>query len=295
MSFSAGDVKSLREKTGAGMMACKEALTETKGDLEAAVDYLRKKGLAAATKKQSRVAAEGAIATKVDGGSAIALEVNCETDFVSKGDDFQNFAKSMAELAMNKKLSTIEQLREIAQSEINDITLKCGEKIDLRRLVRLDSKGEIGFYNHGGRIGVLVDVATSAKGNAQVAELLKDIAMHVAASAPRFLRGDEIDEEFKKREAAIYTAQLEAEGKPAAMVPKIVEGKLKKLSSEVCLLEQKYVKNPDLTVSQHIAEVSKASGVKVDINSFTMFVLGEGIEKKVDNLAEEVAKMSAKQ
>jgi elongation factor Ts len=295
MSFSAGDVKNLREKTGAGMMACKEALSATNGDLEAAVDYLRKKGLAAANKKQSRVAAEGAIATKVSGGTAVLLEVNCETDFVSKGDDFQNFAKSMAELAFTKKLSSIEQLREIAQASVNDITLKCGEKIDLRRLVRLETQGELGFYNHGGRIGVLVEAQASTKGNAQVAELLKDISMHVAASAPRFLRADEIDESFKKREADIYTAQLEAEGKAANMIPKIVEGKLKKLSSEVCLLEQKFVKNPDVSINQHVAEVSKSTGIKVEVKGFKMFVLGEGIEKKADNLAEEVAKMAGKQ
>lgn len=213
MSFSAGDVKNLREQTGAGMMACKEALSETKGNFEQAVDYLRKKGLAAASKKQGRIASEGLVGTYVHSGRiGVMVEVNCETDFVAKSEDFQVF--------------------------------------------------------------------------------VKDVAMHIAAADPKFVAAAEIDEAFKKREADIYAAQLQEQGKPAAMIPKIVEGKLAKLASEVCLLEQAFVKNPDLKIQDLINQLTLKIGEKIAIRRFVKFNLGEGIEKKKDNLAEEVAKMT---
>lgn len=294
MAITANIIKELREKTGAGMMACKAALNETNGDFEAAVDYLRKKGLAAAEKKQSRTAAEGVVINLLEGSKAIVLEVNCETDFVGKGDDFKNFATDMAKFALANNLSTIEALKEQKADSINELTLKCGEKIDVRRLIFADSKNKLGFYNHGGKIGVLVEASTSASGEA-LDELLKDVSMHVAAASPRFLKADDIDEAFKEREAKIYAEQLKEQGKPDNMIAGIVQGKLKKLASEVCLLEQKFVKNPDISVSAHIAEMAKSLGATVELLSFQTLVLGEGIEKKVDNLADEVAKMTGQQ
>jgi elongation factor Ts len=296
MSISAADVKNLREVTGAGMMDCKKALSECNGNLEEAVDYLRKKGLAAAQKKQSRVAAEGAVVTLVEGNKGVIVEVNCETDFVSKGDDFQNFAKDIATYVLKNEPADVEALRTAKGDAANELTLKCGEKIDLRRFEIMKTEGALGGYNHGGRIGVLVNVNTKADAkNPELQELIKDLAMHVAAASPRFMAASDIDEDFKKREAAIYAAQLKEEGKPDAMIEKIVDGKLKKLASEVCLLDQKFVKNPDQTIAQLLADVSKKVGSEIVAKGFFKLNLGEGIEKKEDNLAEEVAKMTGQQ
>lgn len=290
MSFTAADVKKLREMTGAGMMDCKNALKENDGNVESAVDYLRKKGLAAAQKKQSRVAAEGTVVTLEKDGKAVVVEVNCETDFVSKGDDFQNFAKSVAEYVLENEPADINELKDAKSADVNELTLKIGEKVDIRRFTLVKSEGVVGSYNHGGRIGVLVNLKTSATGSG-VETLAKDLAMHTAAASPKFVDASDIDEEFKKKEAEIYAAQLREEGKPENMIEKIVQGKLNKLAKEVCLLEQAFVKNPDQTVKKLIAE----SGTDSSVVGFSMLVLGEGIEKKEDNLAEEVAKMAGKQ
>ncbi|MCF8057974.1 MAG: translation elongation factor Ts [Bacteriovoracaceae bacterium] len=293
MSFSASDVKKLREMTGAGMMACKQALSENSGNMDAAVDYLRTKGLAAAQKKQSRVAAEGAVATLVEGGVGVIVEVNCETDFVSKGDDFKGFANSVANYILKEKPSDIAALKTAKETEVNELTLKVGEKIDIRRFEVTKTDGAVGSYNHGGRIGVIVDISGADASNELVSDLLKDIAMHIAAASPKFLSSNDIDENFKKKEAEIYAAQLKEEGKPENMIDKIVEGKLKKLSSEVCLLEQKFVKDPDTTVGKLVESVAKQVGAVLKVNGFKMLNLGEGIEKKEDNLAEEVAKLTS--
>ncbi len=293
MAISAKDVKELREKTGAGMMDCKKALTECGGSLEDAVDFLRKKGLAAAQKKQSRVAAEGAVVTVVEGNKAVVVEVNCETDFVSKGDEFQNFAKSIGSFVLANDVKDLESLKSQKDADVNELTLKCGEKVDIRRFETVSAEGGVGAYNHGGRIGVLVDVAYNGDAsNADFVELLKDLAMHVAATDPKFINSSDIDENFKKREAAIYEAQLKEEGKPENMIGKIITGKLNKLASEVCLLEQKFVKNPDLSVKKLVAEVAGKVGGDIVVKGFYKMNLGEGIEKKEDNLADEVAKMT---
>lgn len=296
MAISASDVKSLREATGAGMMDCKKALNECGGSVESAVDYLRKKGLAAAKKKQSRVAAEGAVVSAVDGKKGVVVEVNSETDFVSKGDDFQNFAHSMAQYILDKEPTSVDQVKEDKAEEINELTLKLGEKIDVRRFELIKTEGALGSYNHGGKIGVLVELNTTTDvTNVDTQELLKDLSMHVAAASPSFLTADDIDEDFKKKESDIYAAQLRDEGKPEEMIEKIVQGKLKKLASEVCLLNQKFVKNPDQTIEQLVQEVSKKVGSEIIIKGFHKLNLGEGIEKKEDNLADEVAKMTGKQ
>ena len=292
MAITAKDVKALREKTGAGMMDCKKALTEVSGDLEAAVDYLRTKGLAKAAKKASRVAAEGTVVTLVEGGSGVVLEVNCETDFVSKGEDFQGFAKTMAEWTLANKPSSVDELKSAKDEDTNELTMKVGEKVDLRRFAAVSTKGLIGSYNHGGKIGVIVDIETDKADAPEVAELAKDIAMHVAAAAPTFLSGEDIDEEFKKREAAVYAAQLKEEGKPENMIDKIVMGKLGKLAKDICLLEQVFIKNPDFTVRKLVADVASKVGGNITVKSFHKLNLGEGIEKVEDNLADEVAKMT---
>lgn len=290
MAITASAVKELREQTGAGMMACKNALKETDGNIEAAVDYLRKKGLAAAQKKQSRIAAEGAVATVVNGNKGVIVEVNCETDFVSKGDEFQGFAKSIGEWALSNKPSDINELKNAKSAEVNELTLKCGEKVDIRRFIGVDTAGVLGSYNHGGKIGVLVNLESADKGE-KVQELARDLAMHVAAASPTFLNADDIDEDFKAREAAIYKAQLLEEGKPENMIEKIIMGKLNKLAKQVCLLEQPFVKDPDMSVKKLIA----AAGSDIKVIAFHKLNLGEGIEKKEDNLADEVAKMTGKQ
>lgn len=209
------DVQNLREKTGAGMMHCKDALAKCGGDMEKAIDFLRQKGLAAAQKKQSRIASEGIIGSYIHNGRiGVLVEVNCETDFVAKNDDFQSF--------------------------------------------------------------------------------VKDVAMHVAAADPKFVAATEMDKDFIDREAAIYAAQLKDQGKPETMIPKIVEGKIQKLSREVCLLEQPFIKNPDVTVTDLLNDLTLKLGEKIAIRRFVKFNLGEGIEKKEDNFAEEVAKMTNK-
>lgn len=292
MAVTASAVKELREKTGAGMMDCKKALTETNGDMEAAVDFLRTKGLAKAAKKASRVAAEGTVATLVNGNEGIILEVNCETDFVSKGDVFQGFAAEAAKWTLENKPANIDELQSAKEADITEFTMKCGEKVDLRRFVAVSSNGVLGSYNHGGKIGVLVDLDTDKADAPEVLELAKDIAMHVAAAAPTFLSSDDIDEDFKNREADVYRAQLKEEGKPENMIENIVKGKLGKLAKEVCLLEQVFVKNPDFTINKLVADVAGKVGGTISVKGFHKVNLGEGIEKKEDNLADEVAKMT---
>lgn len=301
MSFSAKDVKELREKTGAGMMDCKKALSENNGDMEKAIDFLRAKGLAAAAKKQSRIAAEGLIGTYVSGNTGVVVEVNCETDFVAKNDDFKNFVSTLSEKVAATKPANLEGLLEqknngnTVQETVNELTLKIGEKIAVRRFDVVETEGGIGNYVHGGKIGVLVEAVPGNASNVNndvFQNYLKDVCMHVAASDPKFIDANDIDEDFKKKEAEIYAAQLKEQGKPDNMIPNIVKGKLNKLATEVCLLEQKFVKNPDVSIKQLTKEVGDQLGDTISLKRFVKYNLGEGIEKKQDNLAEEVAKMS---
>lgn len=304
MAYTAADVKNLRETTGAGMMDCKKALDET-GDFQKAVDYLRAKGLAAAAKKQSRVAAEGAIAAVVKGKLAALVEVNCETDFVAKNDEFQKFATTAANVAVDANLASVDQLLAAKtangltlKDNISELTIKIGEKIDLRRVeaLKLDGQGLIGSYVHSGKIGVLVRIEADkdVSSNDAVKELVKDICMQVAAADPKFLNSSEIDESYKAKEAEIYAAQLKEQGKAEAMIPNIVKGKLNKLASEVCLYEQSFVKDPDTTIGKLIESVSKTAGANLKVTKFIKLNLGEGIEKKSENFAEEIAKMTGK-
>jgi elongation factor Ts len=304
MAYTAADVKNLRETTGAGMMDCKKALDETQ-DFQKAVDYLRAKGLAAAAKKQSRVAAEGLVAAVIKGKLASLVELNCETDFVAKNDSFQAFLQTAANVAVDGNINTVEALLKAKgpkgltlQDEVSELTIKIGEKIDLRRveLMKLDGNGQIGSYVHSGKIGVLVKIEADkdVSGNEAVKELGKDLCMQIAAANPTFLNASEIDEAYKAREAEIYATQLREQGKPENMIPNIVKGKLNKLATDVCLYEQAFVKDPDTTVAKLIETVGKTAGANLKVTKFTKFTLGEGIEKKQENFAEEIAKLSGK-
>ena len=285
MEITAALVKELRERTGSGMMECKKALTETGGDIEAAVEAMRKSGLAKADKKAGRVAAEGTVAAALsdDGTRGVVAEVNCETDFVAKGDDFVNFAGQVAQAALAKQPGNVDELMSlpISGGSVDEVRraliAKLGENISVRRFTVLSSEGgKVGMYLHGSRIGVLVGV----KGGDET--LAKDIAMHVAASKPVALGPDQVPAEVIAKEKEIYMAQAADSGKPADIIEKMVMGRVSKYLREVTLLGQPFVKNPDQTVEQ-LAKEHKAS-----VTGFVRYEVGEGIEKKSENFAEEV-------
>ena len=284
MAVTAAMVKELRERTGAGMMECKKALVETGGDMDSAIEFLRKSGLAQADKKASRVAAEGKIALAVsdDASEAVMVEVNCETDFVSKDDGFMAFAEAVARNALAESPADVEALM---QTKIDGATVeearqalvsKIGENIQVRRFVRLSSDGSLGAYVHGGRIGVLVDLSG---GDEQMA---RDLAMHVAAMNPEFVSADDVPADVMAREKDILIAQAEGSGKPPEIVEKMVEGRLRKHLAGITLLGQPFVKDSELSVEKLLQQ----SGARV--NGFSRLAVGEGIEKKQENFADEV-------
>jgi elongation factor Ts len=288
-TISASAVKDLREKTGVGMMEAKKALEETGGDFEKAVDLLRKKGLSAAAKKAARVAAEGIIASTIQAGgmTGVMIEVNSETDFVAKNDDFQRFAKELAELVATKKPADVAALSQLSlgsdtvEARRNALIQKIGENIAIRRFVCYETSGQIAIYLHGTRIGVMVDYTGGDE------QLGKDMAMHIAAANPQFLNRETVPTDVLDRERAVYEAQAKESGKPAAIVGKMVEGKLEKFYSEACLMDQVYIKDPDGKL--RIRDCLKKAGGNVVLNRFVRYQLGEGIEKKKENFAEEVA------
>jgi len=288
-TISASDVKDLREKTGVGMMEAKKALEEAGGDFEKAVDILRKKGLSAAAKKATRVASEGAITSSIqnNGKRGVLIEVNSETDFVAKNEDFQNFAKGLAELVAAQKPSDVAALSLLSLDSVNvearrnALVQKIGENISIRRFVCFETEGRIAIYLHGNRIGVMVDYTGGDE------PLGKDIAMHIAAANPLFLSRETVAADILVRERAVYEAQAKESGKPAAVISKIVEGKLEKFYTDSCLMEQIYIKDPDGKIK--IKDLLKKAGEKITLNRFVRYQLGEGIEKKKENFAEEVA------
>ena len=288
-TISAGAVKDLREKTGVGMMEAKKALEEAGGDFEKAVDILRKKGLSAAAKKAARVASEGMIAASIQGGgtTGVLIEVNSETDFVSKNEEFQAFAKGLAELVAGKKpadgaaLSQLLLGGENVEAKRNALVQKIGENITIRRFVCYETAGRIAVYLHGNRIGVMVDYTGGDE------QLGKDLAMHIAAANPQFLSRETVPADVLGRERAVYDAQAKESGKPAAVISKIVEGKLEKFYSDTCLVDQVYIKDPDGKLK--IKDLLKKAGADIKLNRFVRYQLGEGIEKKKENFAEEVA------
>lgn len=300
MAITAAMVKELREITSAGMMDCKKALTETDGDMEKAIDLLREKGLAKAAKKADRVAAEGLvdIVTSEDKTKCSIVEVNSETDFVAKNEEFKTFVKDVAKVALNSDVKTVEELLATdfnsdikVQDELNNKIAKIGENMNIRRFATLSNEGcKYVEYIHGaGKIGVVVELETPSVSDA-ISTLGKDVAMQVAAMNPKYVSRDDVDEDFINHEREILKQQALNEGKPEAIVEKMVVGRVNKLLKEVCLLDQPFVKNGDLTVSQLVAEVAKSEGTSIAVKSVVRFEVGEGIEKKEENFADEVAK-----
>jgi len=287
MAITAQMVKELREKTGAGMMDCKKALTETNGDMEKALDFLREKGIASAAKKADRIAAEGSTFILSEGNEAVILEVNAETDFVAKNENFQILVKELAEHLLANKPATVEEALEQNMSTgqsvgeyVNEAIAKIGEKITLRRFeVKTKSdNGAFGEYLHmGGRISVLTVLEGTTDAN-----VAKDVAMHIAAINPKYISRDEVSAEETERERQVLTQQALNEGKPEKIVAKMVEGRLGKFFEEICLLDQSFVKNPDQKVRQFV----ESNGAKVV--GFVRFEVGEGLEKRQENFAEEV-------
>jgi elongation factor Ts len=278
-------VKELRERTGSGMMECKKALVETDGDIEAAAELMRKSGAAKADKKAGRVAADGAIKVAVsdDGKSAVILEINSETDFVAKDDNFQAFADEVLATVAQQKPASVEALSTMKMD--NDQTVeearqalisKVGENIQVRRFERVESENSIASYLHGARIGVLVDSSADAS-------LARDIAMHIAAVNPLFVDQDAVPTEFVEKEKSILIAQAETSGKPPEIVEKMIQGRLNKYLAEVTLLGQPFVKDPE----QKVGQLLDAAGASV--TAFIRYEVGEGIEKKVEDFASEVA------
>ncbi|MDO5038198.1 translation elongation factor Ts [Clostridium sp.] len=301
--ITAKSVKELRDKTGAGMMDCKKALTETNGDIEKAIEVLREKGLAAAAKKAGRIAAEGIVKTFVteDKKKASIVEVNCETDFVAANEDFIAFAENVAKLVVESNATTVEELLNekmgdaTVQETLTALVAKLGENMTVRRFERLAlENGAIESYIHGGgRIGVLVEVST--EGNQEVAsEVAKEVCMQVAAANPLFLNRDSVDQESLEKEKEIYRVQALNEGKPEKIVEKMVMGRIQKYFKEVCLVDQVWVKDGDKTIAKLLEEKSKEAGAPMTITKFVRFERGEGIEKKEENFAEEVAKQMGK-
>jgi elongation factor Ts len=294
MAVTAQMVKELREKTGAGMMDCKKALTESNGDMEKAIDFLREKGIAKAANKADRIAAEGLTSIVVDGNEAVILEVNSETDFVAKNEAFQALVKEIAEHLLKNKPATVEEASTqtmengaIVADHINASIAKIGEKLSLRRftVVSKTDNDAFGAYLHmGGRISVL----TVLEGTTD-ADAAKDISMHIAALRPKYVSRDQVSQEEVERERQVLTQQALNEGKPENIVAKMVEGRLGKYFEDVCVLDQTFVKNPDQKVRQFVE--SKGATLR----EFVRYEVGEGIEKREDNFAEEVMNQVNKQ
>jgi len=286
MTITAEAVKILRERTGAGMMECKKALVETNGDLDAAAELMRKAGLAKADKKAGRVAAEGAIVIEraADDRSAVIAEVNSETDFVARQDDFQGFAEAVARTALAAGADSLDAVLALpleggatVEETRRGMVARIGENISVRRVARLSAPTRVGTYVHGGRIGVIVGLEG---GDEAVAH---DLAMHIAASNPQYATPDQVPAEQVEKEREILSAQAAQEGKPAEIVAKMVEGRIRKYLAEICLVGQPFVKDPDTTVEKLL----KAAGASV--TGFVRFEVGEGVEKKQENFADEVA------
>jgi len=304
-AISASMVKELREISGAGMMDCKKALTECDGDFDKAMEFLREKGLATAQKKAGRIAAEGIVKTTViNGGKTAAIvEVNAETDFVAKNDVFQTYVAEVCDQIVNSNAADVEALKDEKWSLDTSMTVgeklaamiaKIGENMNIRRFERINTDGMVVSYIHaGGKIGVLVEADTDGSGDA-VEECLKNVAMQVAAMNPKYVSTDDVSEEYKAKELEILVAQAKNDpknaGKPDNIIEKMVQGRLNKQLKEVCLLEQEYVKAENKeTVAQYVAAVAKEAGCKLAVKKFVRFETGEGLEKKNEDFAAEVA------
>ena len=306
MAITAGMVKELRELTGAGMMDCKKALAETNGDMDAAVEFLRKNGQAKAEKKAGRIAAEGLCAVVVaDDKTAAVVEVNSETDFVAKNDEFKSFVAAVAAQAVASDAADMDAFMAEAWNEDAAMTVKealvakvarIGENLSIRRFEKVVAENGcvVSYVHGGGRIGVIVEAATDVVNDA-VKEAMTNIAMQIAALSPKYVSADEVSEEYKAHEMEIIKAQIENDpkmaGKPEKVITGAVMGRLNKQLKEVCLVDQVYVKAEDgkQTVAQYLAAVAKENGANLSVKKFVRFETGEGLEKKVDDFAAEVA------
>ncbi|ABA89161.1 translation elongation factor Ts [Syntrophotalea carbinolica DSM 2380] len=302
MKITASMVSELRTKTGAGMMDCKKALSEADGNIEEAVDILRKKGLSAAAKKADRAAAEGLVVGLNEGSCGVLVEVNAETDFVAKNANFQEFTNGVAKVVVSSKPADLEALkalpfpgtdRTVAEEQTHQIAT-IGENINLRRFVCFDvAQGAVAVYIHGvGKIGVLVELETSKGDDERVAALGRNLAMHIAAANPQYLNRDEVSAEVVEKEKEIMRTKALESGKPEKIVEKIIAGQINKYFGEVCLLEQAYVIDPDLTVTKVVENLGKEIGAEVTLSRYVRFQLGEGLEKRSDDFAAEVASMT---
>ncbi len=283
MSISASMVKELRERTGAGMMECKKALVETDGNMEEAIEALRKSGQAKADKKSSRIAADGRIAVAVDGNKAAIAEINSETDFVAKDENFVGFIDAVVGAALTSSVADVDALSAITlpdgrtvEAARTDLVTKVGENISVRRFARVEATDHLGNYTHGARIGTLVSMSG---GNA---ELARDVAMHIAATSPVCVDEDGVPADTLERERRIFVEQAAASGKPPEIVEKMVTGRVAKFLKEITLVGQPFVKDPDMSVGQLLKSADAT------VNSFVRYEVGEGIEKKQENFAEEV-------
>lgn len=295
MAISAQDVKTLREKTGAGMMDCKKALQEVDGDFDSAIEFLKKQGLAKAVKKGDRIAAEGLVFSKVQGDDAILLELNCETDFVAKNDDFLKLGADLVDIVLQNKPASVEETLALqvdgksVEEKINENIAVIGEKLSLRRFthVKASAGNQVTLYNHnGGRIAVLVEM----QGDKVTQELGRDLAMQIAAMSPQYLDKSEVPQSVLDAEKAIQMEQLKASGKPENILEKIIGGKLDKFAGEMSLLQQPYVK--DMGGKQKVQDHIKSIDPNGKVVQFERYAVGEGIEKRSEDFAEEVKKMA---
>ena len=306
MAFTAADVKNLREMTGVGMLDCKKALAETDGDMDKAVELLREKGLAAAQKKAGRIAAEGMVYATVEGDVGVVLEVNAETDFVAKNEMFQTFVKDVAAVVIEQNPADVDALlackmgSDTVEAALKDKILVIGENIKIRRFVRYDSGVSVAYNHMNGRIGVLLNMEVSAglEENEKVQELGKDLAMQIAAMNPTYLDKSDVSQDTLDKEKEIQLAMMANDPKMAAKPEKVKEGivmgKLGKYYEENCLMQQAFVKENKVSVEKHVAAVAKEVGGEIKIKGFYRFERGEGLEKKEENFAEEIAKQLGK-
>ena len=303
MAFTAADVKNLREMTGVGMMDCKKALAASDGDMDKAVEYLREKGLAASAKKAGRIAAEGMAYATVINGVGVVVEVNAETDFVGKNEKFVGFVKGVANTVASQAPASLDALMDcmydgtdltVTQQQ-QEMVLVIGENIKIRRFARFPEGVSVPYIHAGGKIGVLVNLDVDGEATDKVLEMGKDLAMQIAALNPRFWDKAQVTPDVLDEEKRIMLAQMDNDpkmaSKPAQVKEKIVEGKLNKFYAENCLLQQEFVKDSEVSVEQYMNNVAKSAGVKVRLVDAVRFEKGEGIEKKQENFAEEIASM----
>ena len=283
MEITAAQVKALRDKTGAGMMDCKKALAESNGDVEKAIDYLRKKGAATAEKRMDRAANEGIILTSIDGNKGYVLEVNCETDFVARSEDFLNFSKRALHAVKMHHPHSLDALMKLQDGDrtieqyLVEVIGKIGEKIEVKRFSKFDTQGVLADYIHpGSKLGVMVELLHEGKEDAAVAALARDLAMQIAAMNPVAISRDAVPKEVIERELDIYRQQAKDQGKPEAMLDKIAQGKLGKYYQEFTLLEQSYIRDATKTVKDHVEEVAKQLGQKIQVLRFERYHVGEG-------------------